>query len=71
VLLAAPACRLRTTYDGGATAACMAEATADAGAGDMSGVQTRCVACCQKRGLSSVEPGYCECGKLGLDALLK
>ena len=31
----------------------------------------RCEACCRRRGLSSVEPGYCECGQLGLDALIK
>ncbi len=70
LLVALQACRLHSTYDTEATRACMAEATADAGT-DPGAVRTLCEACCHRGGLSSVEPGYCECGKLGLDALLK
>jgi hypothetical protein len=34
-------------------------------------VKKICDACCHDRGLSSVEPGSCACGDLGLDALFK
>lgn len=69
LLVLSGCCRVRSTFDSGATAACQAEGSApDAGPG---AARERCEACCRRRGLSSVEPGYCECGQLGLDALIK
>lgn len=69
----------RSSVDPEATRACRAEAAAKVRASHPSGPtpgvgqeeRELCEACCRARGLSSVEPGYCECGKLGLDALMK
>ena len=61
-------CRVRTEYRGDITKACEEEAGYDAGP---QAHREACEACCNKRGFESVEPGYCSCGKLGLDGLLK
>lgn len=64
----------RTEYRTDVTKECMDEATAislkarDAGFEDPNPI---CEECCHRKGFSNVEPGYCSCGKLGLDALLK
>lgn len=75
LVLSGAACRVRSKYDGEATTACMHEASAkdqkarlDGGSID---VNRACKDCCHEKGLDEVEPGPCECGKLGLDALLK
>jgi len=80
LVLAATACRIHTEYRGEVTKACEAEAdgtitkrriAADGGAFDWSDRDKMCQDCCHAHDLSNVEPGYCACGKMGLDALMK
>ena len=69
-------CRCRTTYDSATTKTCMDEAMAasdkvrieDGGYVDPNPM---CRDCCHRHRLDDVEPGYCSCGELGVDALLK
>jgi len=68
-LLSICACRIHTTYDGTVTSTCTTEATT--GTTDPVQARQKFDDCCHRNGLDSVEPGSMECGKLGLDALLK
>jgi hypothetical protein len=67
--LAVAGCRLRTTYDSEATKVCLSEATA--GTIDLTVVNKRFSECCKRRGLEVADTNLQECGKLGLDAVLK
>src|SRR5258708_3388431 len=74
-------CRCRTRYDARATAECKETAMKQAvtSAPDSGGHgeavaadwDKRCQDCCHAHRLDNIEPGYCECGDLGLDALMK
>ena len=68
-LLLLAGCRVHTTYDSAATSDCAKEA--NTGITDPKVNRARFDECCHRRGLDSVDPGSQECGKLGLDALLK
>ena len=80
VVLAMVAAGCRTEARADVNEACHREADAaiagkraatDGGAVDPGAHRTICEDCCRRHGLNSIEPGYCECGKLGLDALLR
>jgi hypothetical protein len=66
-------CRCRTEYHPDVTKECMEEALASRGRSDGGPVRENeiCKECCVRRGLQVVDPGGCECGKLGVDALFK
>lgn len=71
-------CRCRTTYAPEVTARCMDEAartvaSRDGGhpAVDLTEHKRLCEQCCHDHGLEAVDPGTCECGKLGLDVLTR
>ena len=66
-------CQCRTEYHPDVTKECMDEALASRGGLDGGPVHENdiCKECCLRRGLQSVDPGGCECGKLGVDALFK
>lgn len=69
-------CRCRTQYaPGDVTSKCVDEGykaaiARDAG-NDPLAPKNECEKCCSDHGWEGVDPGPCECGKLGLDVLLK
>jgi len=69
LLLAAAGCQLRSTYDGAVTRLCVSEASS--GTSDLTLVRERFQRCCNRHDLQVVDPSGRECGKLGMDALLK
>lgn len=69
-------CRCRTEYaPGDVTSKCVDEgykaAQARDAMSDPLAPKTECESCCRAHGWDSVDPGPCECGKLGIDVLLK
>lgn len=76
-LLVLADCRCRTQYEPEVTRQCMGwaadelEQRRDGGVVDLLEHKRLCEDCCRSRGFDAVDPGPCECGKLGVDVLLK
>ena len=71
-LLLLASCRLKTKYDLDTTKACVDRSLAgQADGGPGYDWNRACKDCCHEKGMTAVDPGGCECGELGLDALLK